>query len=97
MPLEVKHLLDILVIKGDCLRAGVEKIDAGPKGAAVFFKDRTFKNVDGLLDYVAQNQDQVKLRPDQSLVFRMKSEDAEARLAHVRQVSRKLADIAQAG
>ena len=97
LPPEVKHLLDILVIKGDCLRAGVEKIDAGPKGAAVFFKDRTFKNVDGLLDYVAQNQDQVKLRPDQSLVFRMKSEDAEARLAHVRQVSRKLADIAQAG
>ncbi|MEC8546420.1 MAG: TRCF domain-containing protein, partial [Pseudomonadota bacterium] len=68
LPLEVKHLLDILVIKGDCLRAGVEKIDAGPKGAAVFFKDRTFKNVDGLLNYVAQNQDQVKLRPDQSLV-----------------------------
>jgi hypothetical protein len=29
-------------------------------------------------------------------VFRMKNEDAEARLAHVRQVSRKLADIAQA-
>ena len=76
---------------------GRGKIDAGPKGAAVFFKDRTFKNVDGLLDYVAQNQDEVKLRPDQSLVFRMKNEDAEARLAHVRQVSRKLAEIAQAG
>ena len=76
-----------------CIR---DRIDAGPKGAAVFFKDRTFENVDGLLDYVAQNQDEVKLRPDQSLVFRMKNEDAEARLAHVRQVSRKLADIAQA-
>ena len=63
----------------------------------MFFKDRTFKNVDGLLNYVAQNQDQVKLRPDQSLVFRMKNEDAETRLAHVRQVSRKLAEIAQAG
>ena len=25
LPPEVKHLLDILVIKGDCLRAGVEK------------------------------------------------------------------------
>jgi len=96
LPPEVKHLLDILVIKGDCLRAGVEKIDAGPKGAAVFFRDRTFKNVDGLLNYVAQNQDQVRLRPDQSLVFRMKNEDAETRLAHVRQVSRKLAEIAQA-
>ena len=35
LPLEVKHLLDILVIKGDCLRAGVEKIDVGTKGAAV--------------------------------------------------------------
>ena len=63
LPPEVKHLLDILVIKGDCLRAGVEKIDAGPKGAAVFFKDRTFKNVDGLLDYVAQNQGSGEITP----------------------------------
>ena len=62
----------------------------------MFFKDRKFKNVDGLLDYVTRNQDQVKLRPDQSLVFRMKNEDAEARLAHVRQLSKQLADLAQA-
>ena len=84
-----------MVIKGDCLRAGVERIDAGPKGAAVFFKDRTFANVDGLLAFVSENQDQVKLRPDQSLVFRMKSDGAEARLAHIRQISKALADLAQ--
>ena len=95
LPPEVKHLLDIMVIKGDCLRAGVERIDAGPKGAAVFFKDRTFANVDGLLAFVSENQDQVKLRPDQSLVFRMKSDGAEARLAHIRQISKALADLAQ--
>ena len=49
------------------------------RGGGVFQRPH-IQNVDGLLDYVAQHQDQVKLRPDQSLVFRMKSEDAEARL-----------------
>ena len=94
MPEEVQHLLAILMIKIDCLKAGVEKIDAGPKGVAIFFRNQTFANPDKLIAYVADNQQRIKIRPDQSLVFRAKAEDADERLRLAGQVADKLAELA---
>src|SRR3989440_11908407 len=44
LPQEVQHLLRIVAIKALCRRANVEKIDAGPKGAVIAFRDNTFAN-----------------------------------------------------
>ena len=94
LPDEVRHLLDILLIKIDCLAAGVEKIDVGPKGAAVVFRNQIFNNPDKLITYVAEHQESVKIRPDQSLVFRAKCDDADARLRLAGQVAGRLATLA---
>jgi transcription-repair coupling factor (superfamily II helicase) len=40
----VKHLLEIVAIKALCRIALVEKIDAGPKGAMLSFRNNTFPN-----------------------------------------------------
>src|SRR5947209_8367119 len=40
VPEEVRQLLKIVAIKALCRRANVEKIEAGPKGAVIAFRDR---------------------------------------------------------
>src|SRR5690606_16252120 len=69
MPDEVKNLLDVMTIKQLCKRAGVEKIDAGPKGATVTFRRNQFGPVEKLLAYVQKQLGTVKLRPDQKLSY----------------------------
>ena len=49
LPEEVEHLLKIVAIKALCRRANVEKVDAGPKGAVLSFRDNTFANPEGLV------------------------------------------------
>src|SRR6478735_2090138 len=44
LPEEVQHLLEIVAIKHLCRAAMVEKIEAGPKGAILTFKNQTFPN-----------------------------------------------------
>jgi transcription-repair coupling factor (superfamily II helicase) len=94
MPAEVRHLLDVLAIKMDCLAAGIEKIDAGPKGIAVIFRNQIFANPEKLIAYVSDHQERVKIRPDQSLVFRAKCDEAEERLRVAGQVAARLAELA---
>jgi transcription-repair coupling factor (superfamily II helicase) len=94
MPPEVAHLLAVLTIKIDCLAAGIEKIDAGPKGIAVVFRNQSFANPEKLLAHVTQNQERIKIRPDQSLVFRAKAEDADERLRISALVAGQLAELA---
>ena len=94
LPDEVRHLLDVLTIKIDCLAAGVEKIDVGPKGAAIFFRNQSFANPERLIGYVTEHQERVKIRPDQSLVFRAKCDDADDRLRLAGQVAGRLAELA---
>ena len=94
LPEEVQHLLAILAIKIDCLAAGIEKIDAGPKGIAVVFRNQLFANPDKLIAHVAENQTRIKIRPDQSLVFRAKAEDADERLRISSLVAKQLAELA---
>lgn len=69
LPEEVENLLDIMAIKQLCRKAGVDKIEAGPRGAVVSFHNNTPPNVPALMGWI-QNAGggAIKLRPDQKLV-----------------------------
>jgi transcription-repair coupling factor (superfamily II helicase) len=69
LPEEVKHLLDIVQIKALCRGANVEKIDAGPKGAVLSFRDNAFANPDGLVAYIREQGRDARVRPDMKVVF----------------------------
>ena len=69
LPQEVENLLDIMKIKQQCLKAGIAKIDAGPKGIIVSFHNNQFKNPDVLIDFVTKNPLKTKIRGDQKLVL----------------------------
>jgi len=94
LPREVEQLLQIVQIKEQCRLAGVAKIDAGPKGTVVSFRHDRFANPAGLVKFISGSPFDVKLRPDQKLVFQQNWPDEKARLAGCRKILSILVDIA---
>ena len=57
VPKEVNTLLLVVRIKAMCKRAGISRLDGGPKGATVQFHNDKFSNPAGLVDFIkAQGQ-----------------------------------------
>jgi transcription-repair coupling factor (superfamily II helicase) len=93
-PPEVGLLMQLVSIKALCRRANVEKIEAGPKGATLAFRDNSFANPMALVRYVEAQGTFAKVRPDMRVVFIRDFETLEARLAGVLEIMRELARIA---
>ncbi|WP_370930850.1 transcription-repair coupling factor [Bartonella sp. DGB1] len=68
-PAEVEHLLKIVYIKILCRKANIEKLDAGPKGVVIHFRNSSFANPMALVNFITQQGNLAKIRPDQSLLF----------------------------
>jgi transcription-repair coupling factor (superfamily II helicase) len=96
LPNEVEHLIQIVAIKGLCRAAGVEKLDAGARGATVSFRAKAYANPSGLVEFITAQAGTAKLRPDHTLVYQRNWDDAEDRLKGVRHLVERLAIIAQA-
>jgi transcription-repair coupling factor (mfd) len=94
LPEEVNNLLQVVAIKRFCREAGIEKIDAGPKGAVIAFRGNVFADPAGLVRFIARQANTCKLRPDQKLVFRRDWETSKDRLKGVRGLVGELAKIA---
>ena len=69
LPDEVENLLQVVSIKRLCRDAGVEKLDAGPKGVVLAFRRNKFSNPGGLVGWVTAQKGTVKLRPDHKLAM----------------------------
>ena len=94
LPEEVKHLLDVVEIKWLCRQAGVEQIDAGPKGAALSFRNKSFANPEGLIAFIGKEGKRVKLQPDHRLIYFGDWETPEERLQGTRELLQRLVEIA---
>jgi transcription-repair coupling factor (superfamily II helicase) len=94
LPAEAGQLLKVVAIKGLCREANVAKIDVGPKGAVVTFRDDHFKNPAGLVQFVQKNQIAWKLRPDNKVVVKGEWETPEQRLTAAEKVLTELARLA---
>jgi transcription-repair coupling factor (superfamily II helicase) len=97
LPEEVEYLLQIVAIKSLCRRANVEKIEVGPKGAVLSFRDNIFANPEGLIAYIAKHPVGARVRPDQKVVFFDEWDTAEERLKGATDILRKLVGIAEKG
>ncbi|WP_210238676.1 transcription-repair coupling factor [Cohaesibacter sp. CAU 1516] len=95
-PDEVKHLLKIVYIKGLCRKANVEKIDAGPKGAVIGFRNNEFVNPQGLVQFITEQGLLAKIRPDQRIFLARDWNNPGARLKGTAVIMTQLAKIAQA-
>ncbi|WP_274424498.1 transcription-repair coupling factor [Chelativorans sp. YIM 93263] len=95
LPEEVQHLLKIVYIKALCRRANVEKLDAGPKGAVLRFRNQEFADPAALVGYIGEQGPRAKIRPDQSIVLIRDWPTAEKRLAGAATVMTQLVRLAE--
>jgi transcription-repair coupling factor (superfamily II helicase) len=95
LPPDADGFLKIIAIKSLCRQAGVEKIDAGPKGVVISFRNKSFKNPDALIRYLQKQAGTVKLRPDHKLVVIRAWDTTAERLQGVTQVMQQLADLVE--
>jgi transcription-repair coupling factor (superfamily II helicase) len=95
LPPEAGQLLKVVAIKGLCREANVSKIDVGPKGAVVSFRDDRFKGDPlALIQFVQRNQVAWRLRPDHKVVVKGEWETPEQRLNAAEKVLSELAKLA---
>jgi transcription-repair coupling factor (superfamily II helicase) len=94
-PEEVTHLLRLSQIKTLARKANVEKVDAGPKGVVLAFRENQFADPAGLVQLINAEGPQAKVRPDFKVVFLRDWATAEARLKGTLQVLRKLAGLVE--
>ncbi|CCF19539.1 transcription repair coupling factor [Pseudorhizobium banfieldiae] len=95
LPSEVQNLLKVVYVKSLCRTANVEKLDAGPKGLVVTFRDKQFPNPAGLVQYIAKQGTMAKIRPDQSVFLTRDLPTPDKRLAVAAQVMKQFAVIAK--
>jgi transcription-repair coupling factor (superfamily II helicase) len=95
LPPEVGQLLKIMAIKVLCRRANVEKVDAGPKGIIVSFRDNSYSNPTGLIAYVTEQASFAKVRPDMKIVFIRDIDEPNERIKATTTILRNLARIAE--
>ena len=96
LPGEVENLLQIIAIKRACRQAGIERLEAGPKGAVVTLRGNRFANPAGLVELIQKNAGTLRLRPDQKLVYLRNWDDEAARLKGVAGLLQTLVKIARA-
>ncbi|MFL5297284.1 MAG: transcription-repair coupling factor [Phenylobacterium sp.] len=95
LPPEAGQLLKVVAIKGLCREANVAKIDVGPKGAVVSFRDDQFKgDALALIQFVQKNQVAWRIRPDHRVVVKGEWETPEQRLNAAEKVLSELAKLA---
>src|SRR5215470_20433042 len=90
------NLLEIIAIKRSCRDAGIEKLEAGPKGAVVSLRENRFANPAGLVELIQRHAGTLKLRPDQKIVYLRDWHDAKTRLTGAARLAQALAKIARA-
>jgi transcription-repair coupling factor (superfamily II helicase) len=95
LPDEVRYLFKVAAIKGYCRRANVEKVDAGPKGAVISFRDNKFAQPERLVYFIRQHGQAARVRPDMKVVFFQDWETPEERLTGTTEILRQLANLAE--
>jgi transcription-repair coupling factor (superfamily II helicase) len=96
LPPEVENLLQIIAIKRLCREAGIERVEAGPKGAVISLRGNRFVNPQGLVDLIQRNAATLKIRADQKIVHLRDWGDEKARLSGVVRLLQAFVKIARA-
>ena len=90
IPAEVETLMLVVRIKAMCKRAGIAKLDGGPKGATVQFWGDKYANPAGLVEFMHEQKGQAKVK-DNRIVLRRDWADAATRLQGAFAIARDLA------
>ena len=70
LPKEVNTLMLVVRIKAMCKRAGIAKLDGGPKGATIQFHNDKFASPTGLVEFIQSQNGQAKVKDNKIVVQR---------------------------
>ncbi len=91
LPGEVETLMLVVRIKALCKRAGIARLDGGPKGATVQFHNDKFANPAGLVQFLHDQKGRLK---DNRIVLARDWSVARTRLIGAFAIARELASLA---
>lgn len=91
LPKEVNTLMLIVRIKAMAKRAGIARIDAGPKGATIQFHNDKFANPSGLVDYLTAQGSGAKVQGNKIVLLASWKSDAD-RIKGAFAIARDLAE-----
>ncbi|KAJ56802.1 transcription-repair coupling factor [Actibacterium mucosum KCTC 23349] len=95
LPSEVNTLMLVVRIKAMCKRAGIAKLDGGPKGATIQFHNDKFASPKGLVEFIQAQNGLAKVR-DNKIVLRRDwsktSDKIKGAFAIARDLAEKLRD-----
>ncbi|MCE8523758.1 transcription-repair coupling factor [Ruegeria pomeroyi] len=77
LPKEVNTLLLVVRIKAMCKRAGIAKLDGGPKGATIQFHNDKFASPAGLVEFIQAQKGLAKIKDNKIVVRRDWRSDAD--------------------
>ncbi|MEX5728970.1 transcription-repair coupling factor (superfamily II helicase) [Rhodovulum iodosum] len=96
LPKEVNTLLLIVRIKAMCKRAGIARLDGGPKGATIQFHNDKFANPKGLVEFIGAQQGLAKVK-DNKIVLRRDWKKDSDKIKGAFAIARDLAEKVKAG
>ncbi|MDD9922860.1 MAG: transcription-repair coupling factor [Boseongicola sp.] len=70
LPKEVNTLLLVVRIKAECKKAGIARLDTGPKGATIQFHNDKFANPAGLVEFIQDQRGLAKVKDNKIIVRR---------------------------
>ena len=70
LPREVNTLMLVVRIKAMCKRAGIAKLDGGPKGATIQFHNNKFASPEGLVTFIQDQRGLAKVKDNKIVVRR---------------------------
>ncbi|HET6468876.1 MAG TPA: transcription-repair coupling factor [Geminicoccaceae bacterium] len=94
LPPETEQLLQLVLIKQLCRKANVQKLEVGPKGIVLAFRDNRFPKPERLVGHIAQSRGNMRVRPDHRVVVLRETRTPAERLKAARQVVSELAKLA---
>jgi transcription-repair coupling factor (superfamily II helicase) len=94
IPEATEQLLQLVGIKQLCRRAGVARVEAGPKGVLLAFHNNTFARPERLVGFIAEHGDHMRLRSDHRLVISGATRTPPERLKRVRGLMQELVQLA---
>jgi len=77
LPKEVNTLLLVVRIKSMCKRAGIARLDGGPKGAVIQFHNDKFANPAGLVSFIQGQNGLAKVKDNKIIVRRDWARDSD--------------------
>jgi transcription-repair coupling factor (superfamily II helicase) len=97
LPREVNTLLLVVRIKAMCKKAGIAKLDGGPKGATLLFHNDKFASPQGLVEFLHDQRGMAKIKDNKIIVRRDWTKEAD-RIKGAFSIARDLAEkVAKVG